>query len=178
MVCPDEDITVSTTGIEVTFVIGSTNTVRQGGEITSSSSSSLNSVRTEIPELDVSNTSGTDFVRSGSTREGDVVNLVCITLLLANLVSRGSVENVDRVVIRHIDSSELGAVRRDSNALDSTCSLRENGTCFLLTSLSIPGEDERNASTLSSDAERSIRGHSETHNIVIMAFHFSLSSSS
>jgi hypothetical protein len=87
------------------------------------------------------------------------------------LGSRGSIKDIDVVVVRHVHSSELGTVRGDSEALETTSTLGEHGASLLLTSDSIPSEDQRNGSTLSGDSPRAVRGHSETHDVIVVVFH-------
>lgn len=114
---------------------------------------------------------GTQLVIAGSTREADVVNLVGISLLLVLLNAGSAVEDVDVVIVGHVDGSELGHVGGDGDALESSGSLVEDGTLLLLSSDGVPSEDQGDGSTLSSDGERAIGRHGEGHDVVVVTVH-------
>jgi len=121
---------------------------------------------------------GTHLVIAGNAGEGDVVDLVAITLLLVHLVARLAVEDVDVVVVGHVDGSESFHVCGDGDALETGGSLVEDGTLLLFSSDGVPDEDQGDGSTLSSDGERAITRHGEGHNVIVVTVHLTSSLSS
>jgi len=173
---PDVDLSALSTRIEATFSIGSNNAVRHGGDVSvlsSIDSSMLLLSSGEVPELDVLGSSGTEFVGSRSSTEADVVDLVGVSLRLVFLLASGSIEHVDAMVVGHVDGSKLSAVRRDGDGLDTTRALGHDGASFLSSSTGIPGEDQRDGSTLSSNSERTVGGNGKGHDVVVVTVLFS-----
>lgn len=141
-------------------------------------SSVFNLVSVEVPELDVLGTSGTEFVRSGLSSEADIIDLVSVSLGLVFLLASGGIEHKDGMVIGHVDGSKLSAVGRDGNALNTTGSLGHDGASHLFTSHGVPGEDEWDGSTLSSNSELTVRRNGEGHDVIVVTVELTVSLSS
>jgi hypothetical protein len=145
--------------------------VRYGGDISvvsSVDSSVLNLVFSRVPELNVPRSNGAEFVLVVFT-PADVVNLVGVSLVHKFLLTRGSVEYVDTVVGRHVDTSKLTSVAVEPDALEAISTLVKDSTSLFLSSDGIPNEDHRNRSTLSGDSV--VSENVDAHDVVVVTVH-------
>lgn len=93
----------------------------------------------EIPELNVLRSDGTD---DAVTILFDVVNLVGVSLYLVLLLTGCTIEDIDAVVVGHVDSTESITIISKRHGLDTSSTLFQDGACFLLASNGVPSEDQ------------------------------------
>lgn len=136
--------------------------------ISSVDSSVLNFAGSSVPELNVLRSNGAEFVLV-VLAPADVVNLVGVSLVHKFLLTRGSVEYVDTMVGRHVDTSKLTSVAVEPDALEAISTLVKDSTSLLLSSDSIPDEDHRDRSTLSGDSV--VSKNVDAHDVVVVTVH-------
>jgi len=144
---------VLTTSIGIALLIPAVNTVRQ---VTGSCTFSLLSVF--VPKVDVADTSGAEPVISLSETERNVVGDVGVSFLrpASHGIARLHREHVHVVVSRLINCHYVLVVSRDGDAIHSHRATRKLKTLDYPASTSIPSEDGRRRSVLSSDGNRPI----------------------
>jgi len=113
---PLEDLSVTTTGVEIVLIISSADTVRQGrvrARPMHFCFLCLSSSAFEIPVNRMASAYSNHGGRSFFLGESDIVDSVSVSLLAEKLVTRLRVVYVHAMAIRLIDSREILAARRD-----------------------------------------------------------------
>ena len=119
---------------------------------------------TSVPEVDMLDTAGHEAGGARLEIPSDIVNLVLVTLLLERLIAL-CVKHEDMMVVVEVSSRDP-AFSVDSDAVDSTRTLSELHSLFLLASAGIPGEDGRLGADLSRDSCGSLGAYLQAHDIV------------
>lgn len=113
---PLEDLSVTTTGVEIVLIISSADTVRQG-RVGASANALLFLVPFvlgfEIPVNRMASAYSNHGGRSFFLRESDIIDSVSVSILAEKLVTRHRVVYVHTMAVRLIDSREILATRRD-----------------------------------------------------------------
>jgi len=103
---PLEDLSVTTTGVEVVFIISSTDTMRQCGVLASANAFLFEVpfvIGFEIPVNRMASTYSNHCSRSLFLGESDIVDSVRISFLTEKLITRLSFVDVNTMAVRLID---------------------------------------------------------------------------
>ena len=161
---PAVDLTVGATSVALAIIVPS---CASEGSLLVATEETLLFVtisRGTIPEVDVLDTSSGDSLGAWLGVPADIMDLVGITLGLEAAVATGIID-VDLVLVVKIDSSDP-AFFVDSNSCDTTGSLGDLYSLFLLTSAGIPGEDGGLGANLTGGSGVAGRVESDAHNII------------
>jgi hypothetical protein len=100
--------------------------------------------------------------------EGNVVNVVGVSLHFGNLCPRLNIKHPHVVVVAHVNASNILGIGRNRAGSNTSCTTSKLESLHLLTSNWIPSKKCRGRTTLSWNTERTIRWNGKASDIIVV----------